>query len=81
MRLWYEVNWNTVVYEASSYEDIDNHGRWVPYNKGGSYRKWYGNNDWVIGFDSVYRNAMAQLKGHVRPSEGIIFKRAEHGQQ
>ena len=74
LRLWYEVNWNTVVYEASSYEDIDNHGRWVPYNKGGSYRKWYGNNDWVIGFDSVYRNAMAQLKGHVRPSEGIYFQ-------
>lgn len=74
LRLWYEVNWNTVVYEASSYEDIDNHGRWVPYNKGGSYRKWYGNNDWVIGFDSVYRNAMAQLKGHVRPSEWIYFQ-------
>lgn len=74
LRLWYEVNWNTVVYEASSYKDIDNHGRWVPYNKGGSYRKWYGNNDWVIGFDSVYRNAMAQLKGHVRPSEGIYFQ-------
>lgn len=74
LRLWYEVNWNTVVYEASSYEDIDNRGRWVPYNKGGSYRKWYGNNDWVIGFDSVYRNAMAQLKGHVRPSEGIYFQ-------
>ena len=74
LRLWYEVNWNTIVYEASSYEDIDNHGRWVPYNKGGSYRKWYGNNDWVIGFDSVYRNAMAQLKGHVRPSEGIYFQ-------
>ena len=74
LRLWYEVNWNTVVYEASSYKDIDNHGRWVPYNKGGSYRKWYGNNDWIIGFDSVYRNAMAQLKGHVRPSEGIYFQ-------
>ena len=74
LRLWYEVNWNTVVYEASSYEDIDNRGRWVPYNKGGSYRKWYGNNDWVIGFDSVYRNAMVQLKGHVRPSEGIYFQ-------
>ena len=23
---------------------------WVPYNKGGEYRKWYGNEDYVINF-------------------------------
>ena len=73
LRMWFEVNYASMVFNASSYEDIDRCGRWVPYNKGGVYRKWYGNNDWVIGFDSVYRNEMAKLKGHVRPSEGIYF--------
>ena len=73
LRMWFEVNHALMVFDASSYEDIDRCGRWVPYNKGGAYRKWYGNNNWVIGFDSVYRNEMAKLKGHVRPSEGIYF--------
>ena len=74
LRLWSEVNSNTIVQNAASYKDIDKYGRWVPYNKGGAYRKWFGNNDWVIGFDSVYREKMAMLKGHVRPSEGIYFR-------
>ena len=61
LRLWSEVNSNTIVQNATSYKDIDKYGRWVPYNKGGAYRKWFGNNDWVIGFDSVYREKMAML--------------------
>lgn len=73
LRLWHEVTLKSIVHNAASYQDIDSRGRWVPYNKGGAYRKWYGNNDWVIGFDSLYRNAMAKLKGHVRPSESIYF--------
>lgn len=26
--------------------------KWVPYNKGGSFRKWYGNNDYLINWDN-----------------------------
>ena len=74
LRLWHEISSNKFVKGASSYDDIDKLGRWVPYNKGGSYRKWYGNNGWVIGFDTEYRDAMAKLKGHVRPSESIYFQ-------
>ena len=74
LRLWSEVNSRMIVKSATSYKDIDKYGRWVPYNKGGAYRKWFGNNDWVIGFDSIYREKMAMLKGHVRPSEGIYFR-------
>ncbi|MCI6150867.1 MAG: BREX-1 system adenine-specific DNA-methyltransferase PglX [Flintibacter sp.] len=73
LKLWHEVSASSIVHNASSYEDIDKRGRWIPYNKGGAYRKWYGNNDWVIGFDLLYRNEMARLKGHVRPSESIYF--------
>ena len=24
--------------------------KWFPFNKGGSYRKWYGNHEYVINF-------------------------------
>ena len=75
LRLWQEVSWNEVVLSASSEEDVDKRGVWVPYNKGGTFRKWYGNNDLVIGFDADHRNRMAQLSGHVRPSQSLYFKR------
>ncbi len=74
LRLWFEVPYNKIVFDAASYDDIDKRGRWVPYNKGGKYRKWYGNNDFVIGFDSVYRKEMEKLKGHVRPSQDLYFR-------
>lgn len=74
-RLWFEVHGSMLIFNASSYDDIDKQNkRWVPYNKGGGARKWYGNNDVVIGFDSLYREQMAALKGHVRPSESLYFQ-------
>ena len=74
LRTWTEVDFTQFVPDASSYEELDKRGVWVPYNKGGSYRKWYGNNDLVIGFNYLYRNRMSQLSGHVRPSQSLYFK-------
>lgn len=73
LKVWFEIPYTEMVFDAKSYDDIDKKGRWVPYNKGGKYRKWYGNNEYVIGFDSVYRNEMSKLKGHVRPSQDLYF--------
>lgn len=73
LRFWHEINVKKFVLTAASYSDIDNLGKWVPYNKGGLYRKWYGNNDYVIAFDYKSRNAMAMLQGHVRPSQSLYF--------
>lgn len=74
LRFWFEVNNNDIVFDATSYADIDAKGTWVPYNKGGGARKWYGNNEVLIGFNSYYRTEMANLKGHVRPSQDLYFK-------
>lgn len=74
LRLWYEVDFSTVVFDAEDYEDLDRKGTWVPYNKGGEFRKWYGNNDYIIAFNEKYRNEMANLQGHVRPSQSLYFK-------
>jgi len=49
LRFWYEVeasnlnftNENIHVSEVSTLT-------WVPYSKGGAYRKWYGNNDYIV---------------------------------
>jgi hypothetical protein len=73
-RNWFEISNQKLVFGASSYSDIDKKGRWVPYNKGGGNRRWYGLNEIVIGFDKIYRDLMSTYKGHVRPSESLYFK-------
>ena len=53
LRLWWEVNNNAMNYNAKNYEmAVSSHAKWFPYNKGGEYRKWYGNNDWVINWEN-----------------------------
>lgn len=42
-KLWYEVNIDNTNIRIS--EKID---KWVKYNKGGSFRKWYGNREYVV---------------------------------
>jgi hypothetical protein len=75
LRQWHEVSIDRCTFAAKSYADVDSLGaRWVPYNKGGSYRKWYGNNELVVAFDAESREQMESLKGHVRPSQGLYFK-------
>ena len=74
LREWFEVSYNLIVFNASGFDDVDRQGRWVPYSKGGTARKWYGNNELVIGFDDIYRRKMSTMPGHVRPSQKLYFK-------
>ena len=75
LKLWTEVNYSLLGYDSVDIEGFDkSRKKWIPYNKGGSFRKWYGNNDLVIRFDPSSRNEMNQLTGHVRPSQKLYFK-------
>ena len=51
LRLWYEVNKNNLELKCTSHEvAYSSSKKWFPYNKGGEYRKWYGNNDYVVNW-------------------------------
>jgi type II restriction/modification system DNA methylase subunit YeeA len=53
LRLWYEVSQNNIKYDANNRQEAITSGKkWFPYNKGGSYRKWYGNNDFVVNWSN-----------------------------
>lgn len=53
IRLWFECDQNKVCYNADSIESSVYSGKkWFPYNKGGEYRKWYGNNDYVVNWEN-----------------------------
>lgn len=49
LRRWYEVSLTKIGFDICSRdESIDSGMTWFPYQKGGEYRKWYGNNDYVV---------------------------------
>lgn len=51
LRLWWEVDPDNIDFSCKSNQECsESLCRWFPYNKGGAYRKWYGNQDWVVDF-------------------------------
>ena len=54
LRMWYEVeNQNLYIPHGGKVIDHDfEKYKWFPYNKGGNYRKWYGNNEYVINWEN-----------------------------
>ncbi|MDY5161213.1 BREX-1 system adenine-specific DNA-methyltransferase PglX [Leuconostoc citreum] len=69
LRQWFEVSLNNIKFDAKSIdESISSNKKWFPYNKGGSYRKWYGNYDYVVNWENngaKIRN-FTDAKGKVR---------------
>lgn len=52
IRSWSEVDISQVLFDCSSLDDTLTNGyKWYPYNKGGEYRKWYGNFDHLINWE------------------------------
>lgn len=53
LRLWHEIELRKIGFNISSAEEaINSCKKWFPYNKGGSYRKWYGNKDYVLNYEN-----------------------------
>lgn len=53
LRYWTEVNYNKIGFNMSSNEQAYiSKKKWFPYNKGGDFRKWYGNNELVVNWDN-----------------------------
>jgi len=49
LRLWYEIPLTQIGFDIGSREMAKRSGkRWFPYNKGGDFRRWYGNNEYVV---------------------------------
>jgi len=49
VRFWFEVSKDNILFDATtSDQTIDSPKYWVPYQSGGSFRKWYGNAEKVV---------------------------------
>lgn len=52
--------------------------KWFPYNKGGDFRKWYGNNDYVVNFKNKGEEVCSYIDAtSVVNSKGRVINR-EH---
>jgi len=50
LRYWHEVG-GKLCLDCNSLEEAASGGKWFPYAKGGSFRKWYGNREFVFNWE------------------------------
>jgi hypothetical protein len=74
LRQWFEVSAHKLGLGFNSTDSFHACGKkFAPYNKGGEYRRWFGNNDYVVDFDQVSYSVLAQM-GNKLPSRQLYFQ-------
>jgi hypothetical protein len=56
IRFWTECNLNDVLFNGFNLESLKNEQRWFPITRGGEFRKWYGNNDFIVNWEQEGRD-------------------------
>ena len=51
LRHWYEISICKACFHRKNIDLSEFDQKWFPYNKGGAYRKWYGNLEYVINWE------------------------------
>jgi type II restriction/modification system DNA methylase subunit YeeA len=53
LKFWYEVSYEKIGFKMKTRDEAkESKKKWFPYNKGGTFRKWYGNQDYVINWEN-----------------------------
>src|SRR5699024_408472 len=72
-RRWYEVSEHRSFRDAESAAQVHATSRkWVGLNKGGAFRKWYGNQEYVLAFDTQNYEIL-RVSGNKLPSRDFYF--------
>lgn len=85
LRLWFEIDQDKMDKNSRSNEEAKEKGlKWFPYNKGGDFRRWYGNREYVVNWQDDGReikeyvnSKYPYLKGnidYVVKDRGYYFK-------
>ena len=78
LRLWSEVNCHSMFLHAMNKEEaLNSRCKWFPYNKGGDFRKWYGNNDYLVNWENDGADIKRYLIGknpNIPRGESLYFK-------
>lgn len=53
LRLWWEVSLDRIGFDCQDERTAEeSHRKWFPYNKGGEFRRWYGNQEFVVNWQN-----------------------------
>jgi hypothetical protein len=64
LRFWYEPKWASIGFSYASLEEThDMKFHFIPHPKGGSFRKWYGNLDYVVDWYNNGQNIRKAAEG------------------
>jgi type II restriction/modification system DNA methylase subunit YeeA len=76
LRLWFEVKYpNINFYCKNELECQNSKCKWYPATKGGDYRKWYGNNEFVVNWFNNGQE-IKNYPGSAVRNKNIIFRKA-----
>ncbi|MBJ2206057.1 MULTISPECIES: BREX-1 system adenine-specific DNA-methyltransferase PglX [Pseudomonas] len=73
LKLWFEVSHHLIGFGMMSREDASQSGKkWFPHKKGGDFRKWYGNDEFVVNWESDGRELFEFISSrHSSPTKRI----------
>ena len=76
LRLWFEVENEKISFPSIEplETNVFSKYKWYPYNKGGAYRKWYGNNEYLINWGSD-GSTLRAFKGSNLRNKDYYFKK------
>ena len=67
LRLWHEVEFGRIGLGCGSLTEAKvSTLKWFPYNKGGTFRRWYGNDDYVVNYEDDGRDLKTVVKAKYR---------------
>jgi type II restriction/modification system DNA methylase subunit YeeA len=75
LRAWTEIDFSKIALYNSDIDNIEiSKQYWIPYNKGGEARKWYGNNEYVVKWSESenFHRARPTFK-HLYLKEGLTW--------
>lgn len=69
VRIWHEIS----IKKTSIHDTEKKYKKWIPYNKGGEFRKWFGNNTYCVNWENNGREILASGKSFPR-ARTLYFK-------
>ena len=74
LRLWFELSYSRIGFGCENAAlAARSQKKWFPYNKGGSFRRWYGNQEFVVNWEEDGKE-IKEYKGAVIRNPTFYFK-------
>lgn len=79
LHYWWEILYNDILFGIDDLKDTFQQKKWFPYNKGGEYRKWFGNDEYVIDWKDdgrdIKKNSELTKHHYQQYADELKFKR------